>query len=244
MTGRKVAELGRGLHLIGSPSHPQAEGAGAMTIFLSWSGPTSLSFAEEFKPWLENVLAGNEVWLSSQDLDKGTIWFTEIINQLQKSDTGIIFITRDNRASAWLHFEAGALVKGVGRNRMGTVLIDLDIGDLQQPLNQINAARVNRLAIWQLVKSLNNMSDRRIADKVLERAFDKFWPDLENAYRTLFPASHEAARDLEQPIYIPPSQAEGVLGASGTAKKKPRKKENLQSQEEQSRLFNGGDREE
>jgi len=55
-----------------------------MKIFMSWSGAKSRSFAEEFKPWLEQVLPGTDVWLSSEDIDKGTIWFTEIIGELER----------------------------------------------------------------------------------------------------------------------------------------------------------------
>jgi|KBSMisStaDraftv2_1062788.scaffolds.fasta_scaffold553989_2 hypothetical protein len=213
-----------------------------MTTFLSWSGETSRSFADEFKPWLETVLPGSEVWVSSQDLDKGTIWFTEIISKLQTSDTGVICITRENRLAPWLHFEAGALIKGMGRHRVGTILLDLDFGDLQQPLNQFNGTRVNRLGLWQLVKSLNNMSDRRIMDRVLERTFDKFWPELESAYKLLFPDSHAASRDLLNPVHIAPvpSTSGGILLGQPASKTK-RSQKGDSGAKRQPRLFNGDD---
>jgi hypothetical protein len=213
-----------------------------MTTFLSWSGETSRYFADEFKPWLETVLPGMEVWVSSQDLDKGTIWFTEIISRLQTSDAGIVCITRENRVAPWLHFEAGALIKGMGRHRVGTILLDLDFGDLQQPLSQFNGTRVNRLGMWQLVKSLNNLADRRIMDRVLERTFEKFWPELESMYKLLFPDSHAAVRDLPNPIHIAPvpSTSGAALFGQPSNKKKRGKKGDSEGKP-QARLFNGDD---
>ena len=38
---------------------------------MSWSGDKSRTFAGELKPWLEQVLPGTDVWLSSEDIDKG-----------------------------------------------------------------------------------------------------------------------------------------------------------------------------
>jgi TIR domain len=213
-----------------------------MTTFLSWSGETSRMFAEELKPWLETVLPNSEVWVSSQDLDKGTIWFTEIINKLQSSDAGIVCITRENKLAPWLHFEAGALIKGMGRHRVGTILLDLDFGDLHQPLSQFNGTRVNRLGMFQLVKSLNNMSAHPILDRVLDRTFEKFWPELESAYKLLFPDSHAAVRDLPDPVHFPPAPVPptGVIFGQPPEKKKSARKSDSE-EKPQPRLFNGED---
>ena len=82
-----------------------------MRVFISWSGNKSRMFAEAFKPWLEQVLPGTDVWLSSEDIDKGTIWFTEIINELGNCNCGVLCITRENFLAPWIHFEAGGMCR-------------------------------------------------------------------------------------------------------------------------------------
>ncbi len=129
------------------------------------------------KPWLEQVLPGTDVWLSSEDIDKGTIWFTEIIGELERCHCGVICVTRENYLAPWIHFEAGGMVTGLGKSHIATILLDIDYPELRQPLNQFNGLRVNREGAFHLVKSFNKLSDRPIKDHVLERTFEKFWPD-------------------------------------------------------------------
>jgi TIR domain len=208
-----------------------------MKSFLSWSGEHSRNFAEEFKPWLEQVLPGTDVWLSSEDIDKGTIWFTAIIGELETCHCGILCITRENYLSPWIHFEAGGMVKGLGKNHVATILLDIDYPELKPPLNQFNGTRLNRQGAWHLVKSLNKLSDRPIKDHVLERTFEKFWPDLDEAYRLLFPTSYEVARNVSQPVFIAPAPAETLLGAAPAVK--PKRRKSQPDSETQPGLFNG-----
>lgn len=201
-----------------------------MKIFMSWSGEKSRTFGEVFKPWLEQVLPGTDVWLSSQDIDKGTIWFTEIMGELERCHCGVICITRENHLSPWIHFEAGGMVKGLGKGHVATILLDIDYPELRQPLNQLNGLRINREGAFHLVKSFNKLSDRPIKDLVLERTFEKFWPDLDNDYRLLFPESHEIAQNITQPLYFPTA---AIIATS-----KRRKKSEPQTVSEPG-LFNG-----
>src|SRR5260221_7355933 len=145
-----------------------------MKIFISWSGEKSRIFAENLKPWLEQVLPGTDVWLSSEDIDKGTIWFTEILNELEKCHCGVICVTEENHLAPWIHFEAGGMIKGLGKSKVATILLDIDYGQLKQPLNQFNGLRPNRVGAYHLVKSFNKASDHPIKDYVLERTFEKF----------------------------------------------------------------------
>lgn len=203
---------------------------------MSWSGDKSRAFAEQLKPWLEQVLPGTDVWLSSEDIDKGTIWFTEIIGELERCNCGVICVTRDNYLAPWIHFEAGGMVKGLGKSRVATILLDIDYPDLKQPLNQFNGLRLNNEGAWHLVKSFNKLSDRPIKDQVLERMFEKFWPDLESAYRLHFPESFKATEQISQPVYIAPEPIGALLSGPPRRKRKIKK---LHRHESQSGLFNG-----
>jgi hypothetical protein len=208
-----------------------------MKIFMSWSGDQSRSFAEVLKPWLEQVLPGTEVWYSGEDLDKGTIWFTEIIAQLETCNAAVLCITRQNYLAPWIHFEAGGMVKGLGKARVAVILLDMDYPELRQPLSLFNALRLNRMGTLHLVRSLNNASDRPIKEKVLERTFEKFWPELDSDYQTLFPTAHRQSQEAE-PLHIVPKPDEPLLGTPPAPASKRRRKTDHQ-QEAQPGLFNG-----
>ncbi len=205
-----------------------------MKIFMSWSGDRSRGFAEELKPWLEQVLPGTDVWLSTDDIDKGTIWFTEIIDGLAGCNCGVVCVTRENHLAPWLHFEAGGMVKGLGKSHVAVIALDLDYHEVKQPLSLFNALRLNREGAWHLVKSFNKLSDRPIKDRVLERTFEKFWPDLDESYRMRFPDSHKDVQESE-PLHIVPKPSETVFG---TPPKKHKRKSGETAQA-QPGLFNG-----
>lgn len=210
-----------------------------MKIFISWSGQASRNFSEELKPWLEQVLPGTDVWLSSEDIDKGTIWFTEIIGELASCNCGVICITRENHLAPWIHFEAGGMVTGLGKSHVATIVLDIDISELKQPLNQFNGLHVNREGAWHLVKSFNKIAEKPIKDRVLERTFEKFWPDLDEAYRLQFPAAHGVARAMTQPVHIATKPTDTVFGNAAPVSARQRKRRQPTQDEPTPSLFNG-----
>jgi hypothetical protein len=202
-----------------------------MKIFISWSGEKSRTFAEQLKPWLEQVLPGTDVWLSTDDIDKGTIWFTEIIGGLESCNCGIVCVTRENHLAPWLHFEAGGMVKGLGQTHVAVIALDMEYQEIKQPLGLFNALRLNREGAWHLVKSFNKLSDRPIKDRVLERTFEKFWGDLDDSYRLHFPDSRERAQQSE-PLHIVPT------GNVFSTPDKPKRRKTRQEEKKEPGLFN------
>ena len=83
----------------------------SMKVFLSWSGDLSHRIACEFRDWLPCVLQYAKPYVSSQDIDKGARWTTDIAKELHESAYGILCITRENIEAPWINFEAGALSK-------------------------------------------------------------------------------------------------------------------------------------
>jgi hypothetical protein len=168
-------------------------------------------FAEVLKPWLEQVLPGTEVWLSSEDIDKGTIWFTEIINELSNCDCGVLCITRENFLSPWIHFEAGGMIKGLGKSKVAAILLDINYGELKQPLNQFNGLQVDEIGAKHLVKSFNKALEKPIKDSVVDRAFETFWPELRSKYSCLFPNAKVSEGDEGSSYYTVPPPKSGTV---------------------------------
>ncbi|CAC9976768.1 hypothetical protein [Flavobacterium panici] len=53
-----------------------------MKVFISWSGERSKKVAELLDDWLQCVIQAVNPWMSSKDIDRGALWFTEINDQL------------------------------------------------------------------------------------------------------------------------------------------------------------------
>ena len=108
-----------------------------MRIFMSWSGELSNEVAIIFSTWIKKVIQNVDTYVSSENLDKGTRWSVDIAKELDNSDFGILFITKDNINAPWINFEAGALSKAVNSARVCPFLYDVKNIDLRNvPLLQ------------------------------------------------------------------------------------------------------------
>ncbi len=146
----------------------------------------------------------------------------------------------------WIHFEAGGMIKGLGKSKVATILLDLDYGELQQPLNQFNGLHMDRIGARHLVKSFNKVSDRPIKETVVEKSFEAFWPELEKAYKSLFPHIVDLDGDEQKSMYVVPSpQSPSVhekLPANPGKRRKRQKHAPVQSiQKDQLYLFGTSD---
>lgn len=157
-----------------------------MKIFISWSGERSQKVASLLDSWLSCVIQAVEPWLSTKDIDRGALWFTEITNQLASINNGIICLTKSNMNKPWILFEAGALAKGLSSARVFTFLIDLQSHEVKDPLGQFNHTLPTRDGLWQLVRSINfGLGDKMIKDNILERVFDTYWPQFESKFNQI-----------------------------------------------------------
>src|ERR1035441_7313025 len=110
-----------------------------MKIFASWSGDLSHGVAALLKTWLEDVLQGCSVWLSSENIEKGSVWFSDVSDTLKDTTFGILCVSRQCATAPWLLFEAGALSKGLTSSRVSPLLIDITAAELKPPLSLLNA---------------------------------------------------------------------------------------------------------
>lgn len=150
-----------------------------MKVFISWSGDTSRRIAMVLSDWLPNVIQTIETYITVEDTDKGTRWFSEISEQLEETDFGIICVTPENKEAPWIHFEAGALAKKIDKSKVCPLLTNLKFSDLVGPLAQFQACNDTKDNMFGLVRSLNKELEKEIDDERLEKAFNIHWPEFE-----------------------------------------------------------------
>ncbi len=163
-----------------------------MKVFISWSGDLSKAVAEALRAWLKLVIQATEPFVSTEDVDKGSIWFNEISDHLANTGAGIICLTQDNMNSPWILFEAGALSKGLSKNRVFTFLADTSFSSLKPPLSQFNGTCLEEGDVVKMLVSINRaLGDRALDGVILKKAFDAHWPSLKSELET--------AREAHQP---------------------------------------------
>ncbi len=60
------------------------------------------------------------------------------------------------------------------------MLFAMNKGQLREPLSQFQAIEFQKDELLELVRTINSeQGDGRLSDSVLERSFEKWWPDLE-----------------------------------------------------------------
>jgi TIR domain len=90
-------------------------GAVPIKVFICWSGTRSQLFSKAVEKLLKNVLASDVEISISTKIGKGTEWFDELRNDLNNADCGILCLTPEAIDSPWVHFEAGLLVRELGK---------------------------------------------------------------------------------------------------------------------------------
>jgi len=199
-----------------------------MRIFISWSGERSRAVAELLNEWLQCVLQASTPWMSSKDIDRGSLWFNEITDQLQNTSIGIICLTKENKNNPWILFEAGALAKGLSSNRVCTFLIDLEPTDVGNPLAQFNHTFPVKESIWQLVITLNNsLKEQKLKEKTLEQVFNTYWKQFEEKFNKIlsnYPETEKTEKRSENDILLE------ILSSTRSMERRIRMIENDKSQ--------------
>ena len=177
-----------------------------MKVFLSWSGERSKQVANLLSDWLCCVIQVSRPWISTRDLDRGSLWFGEINDQLKDTTVGIICLTQENKTRPWILFEAGALAKGLSTSRVCTLLVDLDPKDIEDPLAQFNHTFPTRESVFGLVKTLNGtLANNGLDNRILEQVFNTYWSQFEEKYAAIL-----ASTETHPPSK--PRAKEDVLG--------------------------------
>ncbi|HED2480935.1 TIR domain-containing protein [Citrobacter sp. wls615] len=151
-----------------------------MNVFISWSGDTSHRVAKVLRDWIPSVIQAVEPYVSSEDIDKGTRWSSDIATELDKSSYGIICLTKQNIHAPWINFEAGALGKSVDKSKVSPFLFRMNPSDVNGPLLQYQSTRHDKDDIYKLMLSINSSCGEQALDNErLNKIFEVWWPNLE-----------------------------------------------------------------
>jgi|SRR5690554_810000 len=176
-----------------------------MKIFISWSGRRSKAVAELMSDWLKCVIQASQPWISTRDIDRGAIWFSEINNKLKDVSVGIVCLTQENKNKPWILFETGALAKGLTTNRVCTFLIDLNPEDLQDPLGQFNHTFPERNSVWELSRTINDcLGDNSLDERILNQVFETYWSQFESKFEA-------ALKENPPEEVVPPRSEQDIL---------------------------------
>jgi hypothetical protein len=160
-----------------------------MKLFISWSGQRSKLLAEALHEWMPKVINAIEPWLSSDDIAPGTRWNSEIGNQLENTNFGVLCLTRENLNAPWILFEAGALSKFVNNTNVVPFLLDNGPSEIQGPLAQFHALQVTRGDVSKLLMSMNHAvavaGERSLSEISLAESLEVWWPKLEAKIRDI-----------------------------------------------------------
>lgn len=150
-----------------------------MKVFISWSGNLSKLLGKSLNGWIPSVIQSIETYFSPESIDKGARWFPEISDELEKTDYGILCVTKENLNSPWMIFEAGALSKQVKKSRVCPILFDVATSDLPPVLAQFQAiTKFEEGQVKDLMKKLNDLTEKPLQTDSFNRTFKTFWPQL------------------------------------------------------------------
>lgn len=157
-----------------------------MKVFISWSGDKSHKVALVFREWLPSVIQSLEPYVSSEDIDKGARWSSDIAKELEDSSFGILCVTKDNLYAPWLSFEAGALSKTMDKAYVTPFLFDIKRSEVNGPILQFQSTVFEKEDIKKLMNTLNKAcGENGITEAMLDKAFDVWYPLLKQRLEEL-----------------------------------------------------------
>jgi hypothetical protein len=193
-----------------------------MKVFLSWSGARSKKVALIFRDWLPSVIQSIEAFVSSEDIEKGARWNTDIAQELKEAIFGIICVTKDNLSTPWLNFEAGALSKTIENTYVAPFLFDVKPSELTgSPISQFQATSFNKEDVKRLVETLNIAAGSVLAPQRLDTAFNLWYVSLEDQLKTLLSEKDEteelsANADILEEILETSRNTQRLIGNTDT----------------------------
>ena len=163
-----------------------------MKVFLSWSDTTSHKVALTLRDWLPSVIQSVVPYVSSEDIDKGARWSTDIAKELEDSAFGILCVTQENLHAPWLTFEAGALSKKLDKAYVSPFLFNIKRSEINGPILQFQSTIFEKEDIRKLIKTINKAcGEEQLKEERLDKTFEVWYPNLEEELFKIKPSVTE-----------------------------------------------------
>lgn len=118
--------------------------------------------------------------MSSEDIDKGARWSTDIAKELENSTFGILCVTKENLEAPWLSFEAGALSKTMEKSYVTPFLFDIKRSEVQGPILQFQSTIFQKADLKKMINTLNKAcGESCLSESMLDKSFEVWYPTLE-----------------------------------------------------------------
>ena len=157
-----------------------------MKVFLSWSGHKSHQVALILRDWLPSVIQSIMPYVSSEDIDKGARWSTDIAKELEDSTFGILCVTKENLDAPWLLFEAGALSKMMDKSSVCPFIFDLKRAEVRGPILQFQSTVFEKEDVRKLLTTINKAcGEFGLKEELLVKTFEVWWPTLNESLEAL-----------------------------------------------------------
>ncbi|MBQ9001072.1 MAG: toll/interleukin-1 receptor domain-containing protein [Eggerthellaceae bacterium] len=150
-----------------------------MRVFISWSGDLSHRVAKVLREWIPCIVQTVEVFLSSEDIEKGDKWEHVISSNLSDCSFAIVCLTKENLSAPWINFEAGAIAKALN-GRIATVLVEVKPSELKGPLSSYQATSLDKEDFYRLIESVNSAVDGGLEPNRLRKSFDAMWGGIKS----------------------------------------------------------------
>jgi hypothetical protein len=191
-----------------------------MKVFLSWSGDISHKVAMTFRDWLPSVIQSIRPYVSSEDIDKGARWSTDIAKELEDSTFGVLCVTKENINAPWLNFEAGALSKTMDKSSVSPFLFDIKRSEVNGPILQFQSTVFDKEDIKKLVHSLNKAcKNDQLSDEQLEKTFNIWYPSLEEELNKIKKMDERVSEEAKPASIENPAILEEILELTRTNQK-------------------------
>lgn len=170
-----------------------------MKVFLSWSGHKSHQVALVFRDWLPSVIQSINPYVSSEDIDKGARWSTDIAKELEDSTFGILCVTKENLEAPWLLFEAGALSKMMDKSSVCPFIFDLKRAEVKGPILQFQSTIFEKEDVKKLLVTLNkSCGDAGLKEELLSKTFEVWWPNLKESLNAIKSEKSDNEKDYSE----------------------------------------------
>src|SRR4051794_4543122 len=122
-------------------------------VFISWSGTRARRLGEAMKLFISDVIQAANPWISSEDIDQGRRWNTEVATLLEQTRIGIIILPPENLDARWILFEAGALAKTRDDAYVCPYLLNVKKSQVASPLSDFQLTTASRDETLKLMRT-------------------------------------------------------------------------------------------